>query len=125
MLSYMFEFIGIAGIAISVAAYVPQVVHLTREHCSTGISSRAWTMWLIGALFVGLLALRRGDPVFILLQASSVTSAVAILYLARNFVRIQNEWRPFGLRLGGQHLASSATGPRRNGHVRWLPHHPG
>ena len=81
----MFESIGIAGIAISVAAYVPQVVHLTREHCSAGISSRAWTMWFIGALFVGLLALRRGDPVFILLQASSVTSAAAILYLARKY----------------------------------------
>jgi lipid-A-disaccharide synthase-like uncharacterized protein len=83
----MFEFIGIAGIAISVAAYVPQVVHLTREHCSAGISSRAWTMWFIGALFVGLLALRRGDPVFILLQVSSVTSAAAILYLARASTR--------------------------------------
>jgi hypothetical protein len=42
----MFEIIGIVGIAISMAAYVPQVVHLAREHCSAGVSSRAWTMWL-------------------------------------------------------------------------------
>ena len=30
----VFEILGIAGIAISVAAYMPQVVHLAREHCS-------------------------------------------------------------------------------------------
>ena len=82
---YMFEIIGIAGIAISLTAYVPQVVHLAREHCSAGVSSRAWTMWLVGALFVGLLAVHRGDPVFILLQASSLTCAAAILYLARRY----------------------------------------
>jgi lipid-A-disaccharide synthase-like uncharacterized protein len=81
----MFEIIGIVGIAISMAAYVPQVVHLAREHCSAGVSSRAWTMWLIGALFVGLLAVHRGDPVFILLQASSLTCAATILYLARRY----------------------------------------
>jgi lipid-A-disaccharide synthase-like uncharacterized protein len=82
---HMFEIIGIAGIAISMAAYVPQVVHLAREHCSAGVSSRAWTMWLISALFVGLLAVHRGDPVFILLQASSLTCATAILSLARRY----------------------------------------
>ena len=37
----MFELLGIVGIAISVAAYVPQVVHLGREHCSAGVSSKA------------------------------------------------------------------------------------
>ena len=81
----MFEILGVVGIAISMAAYVPQVVHLAREHCSAGVSSRAWTMWLISASFVGTLAVHRGDPVFILLQASSLTCAVAILYLARRY----------------------------------------
>lgn len=81
----MIEVLGIAGIAISVAAYVPQVVHLAREHCSAGISSGAWAMWLAGGLLVGLLAVQRGDPVFILLQVSSLTSAVVILLLARRY----------------------------------------
>jgi lipid-A-disaccharide synthase-like uncharacterized protein len=81
----MFEIIGIAGIAIAMAAYVPQVVHLAREHCSAGVSPRAWTMWLVSALLVGMLAVHRGDPVFILLQASSLTCAAAILYLARRY----------------------------------------
>jgi hypothetical protein len=35
----VFEILGIAGIAISVAAYLPQIVHLGRAHCSAGVSS--------------------------------------------------------------------------------------
>jgi lipid-A-disaccharide synthase-like uncharacterized protein len=81
----MLEILGIAGIAISVSAYVPQVIHLAREHCSAGVSSRAWGMWLTGGLLVGLLAVQRGDPVFILLQLSSLTSAAVILLLARRY----------------------------------------
>jgi lipid-A-disaccharide synthase-like uncharacterized protein len=81
----MFEFLGILGIAISVAAYIPQVVHLGREHCSAGISSRAWAMWLASGVLVGLLAMHRRDPVFILLQVSTLTSAAVILVLARKY----------------------------------------
>jgi len=81
----VFEFLGIAGIAISVAAYLPQTVHLAREHCSAGVSPRAWAMWLASSLLVGALAVHRGDSVFILLQASSLTSAAAILFLARRY----------------------------------------
>jgi lipid-A-disaccharide synthase-like uncharacterized protein len=81
----LFELLGITGIAISVAAYLPQVVHLAREHCSAGVSWRAWAMWLASSLLVGALAVHRGDSVFILLQASSLTSAAAILFLARRY----------------------------------------
>ena len=81
----MLETIGIGGIAISVLAYVPQVVHLGKEHCSAGVSPRAWTMWLISSLLVGAVAVHRGDPVFILLQLSSLTSAAIILILARRY----------------------------------------
>jgi lipid-A-disaccharide synthase-like uncharacterized protein len=81
----VFELLGITGIAISVAAYLPQVVHLAREHCSAGVSRRAWTMWLASSVLVGALAVHRGDSVFILLQASSLTSAAAILFLARRY----------------------------------------
>ena len=81
----MFEALGVAGIAISVVAYVPQVIHLGREHCSAGVSTRAWTMWLAGSVLVGVLAVHRRDPVFILLEVSSLISAAAILVLARRY----------------------------------------
>jgi lipid-A-disaccharide synthase-like uncharacterized protein len=81
----MFETLGVVGIAISMLAYVPQVVHLGKEHCSAGVSRRAWAMWLVSSLLIGLLAVHRGDFVFILLQISSLTSAAIILVLAQKY----------------------------------------
>lgn len=81
----MFEILGIAGIATSMLAYVPQVIHLAKEHCSAGISRRAWAMWLVGSLLVGTLAVHRGDLVFIALQVSTLASAAIILFLAQKY----------------------------------------
>jgi uncharacterized protein with PQ loop repeat len=69
----VFEILGIAGITISMLAYVPQVVHLGKEQCSAGISRRAWAMWLVASLLVGAVAVHRGDLVFIALQLSTMT----------------------------------------------------
>jgi lipid-A-disaccharide synthase-like uncharacterized protein len=81
----LFELLGLAGIVLSMLAYLPQVVHLAREHCSAGVSRRAWTMWLVSSVLIGMLALHRRDVVFILLQLSSLTSAAVILFLARRY----------------------------------------
>jgi lipid-A-disaccharide synthase-like uncharacterized protein len=81
----VFGAIGIAGVAISVVAYVPQVVHLARERCSAGVSNRAWTLWLFSSVLVGAVAVQRRDPVFILLQICSFISASLILLLARRY----------------------------------------
>jgi lipid-A-disaccharide synthase-like uncharacterized protein len=81
----VFELLGIAGISIGVLAYVPQVVHLTREHCSAGVSGQAWAMWLTSSLLIGALALHRHDPVFIALQASSLSSAAVIVFLTYRY----------------------------------------
>src|SRR5687768_9578495 len=81
----IFELLGITGISIGVVAYVPQVVHLWREHCSAGVSARAWAMWLTSSLLIGALALHRHDPVFIALQASSLTSAAMIVLLTHRY----------------------------------------
>lgn len=77
--------IGVVGIAISVVAYLPQVVHLANERCSAGVSRRAWAMWLVGSVLVGALAVHRRDLVFVLLQMSSLTSAAIILGLAHKY----------------------------------------
>jgi lipid-A-disaccharide synthase-like uncharacterized protein len=81
----LFEALGVAGIAISLLAYLPQVVHLAKEHCSAGVSSRAWTMWLVSSLLIGALAVHRHDAVFVLLQLSSLMSAAAILLLDHRY----------------------------------------
>lgn len=81
----VFELLGLVGIALSMLAYLPQVVHLAREHCSAGVSRRAWAMWLLSSVLIGALALHRRDLVFILLQLSSLTSAAIILSLAHKY----------------------------------------
>jgi uncharacterized protein with PQ loop repeat len=81
----MFDVLGVIGIAISVLAYLPQVAHLAREHCSAGVSGRAWGMWLASSLLVGALALHRHDAVFILLQLSTLTSATVIVFLVHRY----------------------------------------
>lgn len=81
----MVDAIGFLGVALSVAAYMPQLVHLAREHCSAGVSTRSWTMWLVSALLVGSVAVSRRDPVFIIFQLCSLASAGAILFMARKY----------------------------------------
>ena len=81
----MFDLVGIIGVAISMVAYLPQVVHLARQHCSAGVSGRAWAMWLVSSLLVGAVAVHRHDPIFILLQLSTLTSATVIVVLAHRY----------------------------------------
>lgn len=93
----VFELLGLVGIALSMLAYLPQVVHLAREHCSAGISRRAWAMWLLSSLLIGALAVHRHDPVFVLLQISSMTSAAIILSLAHRYRGLSCETHALGL----------------------------
>jgi lipid-A-disaccharide synthase-like uncharacterized protein len=104
----MLESLGIVGIAISVIAYLPQIAHIGRQHCSAGISRRAWTMWLISSILVGVLAVSRGDPVFILLQASTLASAAAILILAHRYRGMVCDFH------AQRHLAALASDERQN-----------
>ena len=81
----LFEILGMVGIGLSVVAYLPQVLHLMKEHCSAGISARAWGLWLVSSVLVGSLAVYRRDYVFISLTASSLLSSTAVLVLARRY----------------------------------------
>ena len=42
-------------------------------------------MWLVSSVLIGATALYRQDPVFILLQASTLTSAAIVLFLAHKY----------------------------------------
>jgi hypothetical protein len=42
-------------------------------------------MWVASSLLIGALALHRRDPVFIMLQVSTLTSAAIILFLAYRY----------------------------------------
>jgi len=40
------EIAGFIGVGLAGAAYVPQIWHLVRVHCSAGISRFAFCLWL-------------------------------------------------------------------------------
>lgn len=84
-MTLIFEAMGMLGIGLSVAAYLPQMIHLAKEHCSAGVSVGSWMMWLVSSVLVGSLAVYRQDYVFIALAASSLLSSGIILTLAHRY----------------------------------------
>ena len=77
--------IGYIGTGFVIGAYVPQIWHLWTEHCSAGISERAYALWaLASALFLGH-SITIGDAVFMVTQLVNVVALAIILVLARRF----------------------------------------
>ena len=74
------ERLGFAGTTLCILAYLPQVIHLTRERCSAGLSTGAYSTWLMAALFLLSYAISTGDRVFIALQSYQVGAPTLILF---------------------------------------------
>lgn len=84
-MTWIFEILGFLGIGISCFAYIPQIVHLIREHCSAGISVKAWVLWLLASLLIFLHAYNILDPVFITLQGANTVAMTLIIVLAKRY----------------------------------------
>ncbi len=74
------EWLGFAGMALCVLAYLPQIIHLIKEHCSAGLSPGAYCMWLISAVLLLTYAIAKNDPVFISLQSYQVGASALVFY---------------------------------------------
>jgi hypothetical protein len=78
------ELAGFVGAALAGAAYVPQIWHLTKEHCSAGLSRVAFAVWLTASLLVTSHAIAIGAAVFIVLGTIQlVATALILIYSAR------------------------------------------
>jgi uncharacterized protein with PQ loop repeat len=84
-MSRIFEMLGLVGAVIVAVGYVPQLHHLAREHCSAGVSIRAWQLWLLASLLISSHALEVFDLVFIMLQAVNIVAISMIIFLARRY----------------------------------------
>ena len=62
---------------------VPQVVHLIRARCTAGVSTWAYLVWTMSAVFLLVYAIITGDPVFISLQAYQLVALTSIYLLSR------------------------------------------
>jgi uncharacterized protein with PQ loop repeat len=77
--------IGYIGTGLVIGAYAPQIWHLWTEHCSAGISERAYALWVLSsALFFGH-SITIGDTVFMVTQLVNMIALAIILVLARRF----------------------------------------
>lgn len=81
----LIEIIGFIGTGLVIWAYVPQIRHLIQEHCSAGISRRAYVIWFIASLLLLIHAVMIQDIVFILLQTVSGLLTLTILVYARKY----------------------------------------
>ncbi|MDE1925174.1 MAG: hypothetical protein KGH79_03265 [Patescibacteria group bacterium] len=81
----LIEIIGFVGSGLVIWAYVPQIEHLIKEHCSAGVSRRAYTLWFIAALLLFIHAVIIRDIVFIFLQAANALLTLTIIVFANKY----------------------------------------
>jgi uncharacterized protein with PQ loop repeat len=79
------DFLGYSGTAVVLAAYLPQIIHLLKEHCSAGISVRAYSLWLLSSMLFLVYAAMIQDMVFILVQVVNLIAMSVIVFLAVRF----------------------------------------
>ena len=77
------EVAGFIGAALAGGAYVPQISHLIRAHCSAGISRFAFGAWLVSSLLVTSHAIAIRADVFIVLGVIQIIATILICIYAR------------------------------------------
>ena len=81
----LLSMIGYVGTALVIGAYAPQISHLWTEHCSAGISERAYAIWVLASALFLSHSIVIGDAVFMVTQLVNVVALAIILVLARRF----------------------------------------
>ena len=76
---------GFVGAGLAGAAYVPQIFHLIRAHCSAGISRLAFGVWLLSSLLMTARAVAIGAGVFIALGAIQIVATALIVLCAARY----------------------------------------
>lgn len=79
------EVAGFIGAGLAGAAYVPQIAHLIRAHCSAGISRLAFAVWLVSSLLVTTHAIAIRAGVFIVLGVIQVIATILICIYAKAY----------------------------------------
>ena len=77
------EVIGLGGAAVAGYAYLPQITHLIRERCSSGLSERAFALWLVASVLMTVHAITIGAVVFIVLGIEQVAATGIIAVYCR------------------------------------------
>jgi len=77
------EIIGLIGAVLTVIAYLPQAIHIKKEHCSGGISRNSWLIWLLATTLLLIYAVTTNNKIFILLEIVNVIAIIIILIMIK------------------------------------------
>lgn len=66
-------------------AYVPQIRHLLKEHCSAGISIKAYSLWFVASRFFLVHASMIKDLVFVFVQVVNLSASCAIVICCKKY----------------------------------------
>ena len=77
------EVIGLTGAGLAGYAYLPQINHLVQEHCSAGLSERAFALWLAASVLMTVHAVTIGAVVFVILGFLQVAATGIIAVCCR------------------------------------------
>jgi hypothetical protein len=92
------ELAGLTGAGVAGAAYVPQIWHLVRAHCSAGLSRVAFTAWLVASALIMTHAVAIRAGVFIVLGSIQLlATGLILLYSVRYAHSYCSEHRPCAL----------------------------
>lgn len=87
-MSHASEIAGFAGTLIVAIAYLPQIIHLAKEHCSAGVSLNAWLLWLLGSVLIFSHTLNVMDIVFITLQTVNIVGILLTILLSKRYTKM-------------------------------------
>lgn len=79
------QMLGFLGTGLVVVGYVPQIHHLIREHCSAGISIKAFVLWGSASLLFLIHAIMIMDVVFTCVQLVNLVAGGVIVSLSRRY----------------------------------------
>lgn len=74
------QWIGFMGTALVIIAYLPQIHHLIAEHCSGGISIKAYGLWFVAGFLMLVHAVAIADPVFMALQVYQIGASALVIF---------------------------------------------
>ncbi|HEV8683061.1 MAG TPA: PQ-loop repeat-containing protein [Actinomycetota bacterium] len=73
------------GVGLAGTAYIPQIWHLVRAHCSAGISRFAFCLWLGASLLITTHAIATQAAVFVVLGGVQIAATTVILLFATKY----------------------------------------
>jgi uncharacterized protein with PQ loop repeat len=81
------QLLGFLGTGIVAAAYIPQIHHLVKEHCSAGISINAYALWCVASIFFLIHGAMIRDMAFVFVQVVNLIAILAILICVKKYGR--------------------------------------